>query len=75
MAGIYSTDGQFAILARNAASAIMQIHDRMPVILPKSLIDVWLKQSPEVMSQALTDLQFSPVPASDKNPNQLRLFI
>ena len=74
MAGIYSTDGRFAILTRDAAPAIMQIHDRMPVILPKSLIDVWLKQSPEVVSQALTDLHFSPVPASDKNANQLKLF-
>ena len=74
MAGIYTTDGQFAILTRNAAAAMTEIHDRMPVILPKSLIDEWLKQSSEVVSQALTNLQFSPVPTSDKNPNQLRLF-
>ena len=82
MAGIYSTgpevsphgDGRFAILTRDAAPSIMQIHDRMPVILPKPAIDMWLKKSPEVVAQALTDLQFSPVPASDKNPNQLKLF-
>ena len=74
MAGIYSTDGRFAILTRDAAPAMTEIHDRMPVIFPKSLIDVWLRQSPEVVDQALTDLQFSPVPASDRNPNQLKLF-
>jgi len=53
---------------------LIKIDDRMPVILPKSLIDVWLKQSPEVVSQALTDLQFSPESASEKNANQLELF-
>jgi putative SOS response-associated peptidase YedK len=82
MAGIYTIgpevsphgEGQFAILTRDAAPAMTDIHDRMPVILPKSLIDVWLKQSPEVMNQAVTDLQFEPVPASDRNSNQLKLF-
>ena len=74
MAGIYSTDGRFAILTRDAATAMAEIHNRTPVILHKSIIDVWLKQSPEVVNQAITDLQFSPVSPSDKNPNQLRLF-
>jgi putative SOS response-associated peptidase YedK len=74
MAGIYSQDGRFAILTRDATLAMTKIHDRMPVIIPKSRIDLWLKESPEVMSEALTDLHFEPVPAKDKNPNQLRLF-
>ena len=74
MAGIYTIDGHFAILTHDAAPTMSEIHDRMPVILPKSLIDVWLKQSPEVVSQAVTDLQFVLVPTSDKKPNQLRLF-
>ena len=73
MAGIYTIDGQFAILTRDAAPAITEVHDRMPVILPKSLIKVWLNDSPEVINQALIDLQFAPVPTSDKNPRQLRL--
>ena len=74
MAGIYSVDGQFAILTRNADPSMADIHDRMPVIIPKSLIDAWLKESPVVVNQAVTDLYFEPVPASGKNPNQLRLF-
>jgi len=45
----------------------------MPVLLTKSLIEAWLKQSPEVLNQAITDLQFVPVPVSEKNPQQLRL--
>ena len=74
MAGIYTLNGQFAILTRDAPPAMTDIHDRMPVIINKSLIDAWLGESPEVVEKALTDLQFNPVPASDKNPNQLRLF-
>ena len=75
MAGIYTIDGKFAILTRDAAPTMTEIHDRMPVIIPKSLIDVWINQSPEVMNQAVTILKFAPVPADDKNPNQLKLFI
>ena len=74
MAGIYTTDGGFAILTRDAAPSLAHIHDRMPVIIPKSLIQAWLKDSPEVIAQAVTDLKFVPAPASDKNPNQLKLF-
>ena len=74
MAGVYSNDGRFAILTREAAPAILEIHDRMPVILPKSLIEKWLKESPDALNEALTDLRFIPVPASDKQPNQASLF-
>ena len=74
MAGVYSVDGRFAILTREAARAILEIHDRMPVILPKSLIEKWLKESPDALNVALTDLQFIPVPTSDKQPNQTSLF-
>ena len=73
MAGIYTIDGKFAILTRDAAPSMTVIHDRMPVILPKSLIQAWLKDSPEVIAQAVTALQFTPVPADEKNPNQLKL--
>jgi len=59
IAGIYSGDGRFAILTRAAAPALSEIHDRMPVIIPKPLTDVWLRESPEVYKEALTDLRFS----------------
>ena len=72
MAGIYTADGQFAILTREAASSMTDIHGRMPVILPKSLIGLWINQSSEVMSQAVTELQFSPVPASDMQPDKIK---
>ena len=32
MAGIYSPDGRYAILTREAGTAFSVIHDRMPVI-------------------------------------------
>jgi putative SOS response-associated peptidase YedK len=51
-----------------------QIHDRMPVIIKKSLVEKWLKESADVLKEALADLQFEPVSASGKNPSQLRLF-
>jgi len=75
MAGIYSEDGKFAILTREATSEIYEIHDRMPVILPKSLINAWLNETSEVISKAVTGLKFVPVPEKPKkNPNQLSLF-
>jgi len=45
----------------------------MPVIMPKSLVKEWLNDSPEMIDEALTDLQFTPVPSNDKQPQQLRL--
>jgi putative SOS response-associated peptidase YedK len=74
MAGIYSPDGRFAILTRAAAPAIFEIHDRMPVILPKELLNVWLEETPEVMRDALTDLCFEPVPLKASHSEQLSLF-
>ena len=74
MAGIYSDDGYFAILTRDASPALSHIHDRMPLIIPKSAIQGWLKDSPDVINEALIDLEYNPVPMGDKNPNQLRLF-
>ena len=74
MAGVYSIDGYFAVLTRDAVPAIYEIHDRMPVIIPKSLIEVWLKESPDVLKEATTDLQFAPVSTGDKQPEQMSLF-
>jgi len=74
MAGIYSIDGQFAVLTRAAVPDILEIHDRMPVILPKSLTETWLNESSDVLKEAIAELQFAPVPASNKQPKQIDLF-
>ncbi len=66
MAGIYSqiqdTDGQaldcFVILTREAAGAVADIHDRMPVIFPKNLIRSWLAADSDPL--ALLDLSVAP---------------
>jgi len=70
MAGIYSGDGRFAILTRDAAPEITEIHNRMPVIIPKTYIESWLGGSTDI--EALTNLQF--VPLSNNNPKQESLF-
>lgn len=59
MAGIYSPDGKFAILTREAAPELAEIHDRMPVILPKELSGAWLDESPDVMLEAVTQLLYA----------------
>ncbi|MCL2337989.1 MAG: SOS response-associated peptidase [Firmicutes bacterium] len=64
MAGIYSSNGRFAILTRQAAPAVAAIHERMPVIIPRDLSTKWLKESPAPMYEALTDLSFAPVPVT-----------
>ncbi len=54
MAGLYryDEDGEktpsFVILTRPAAPEIAFIHDRMPVILPQSDMDLWLSPSADV---------------------------
>jgi putative SOS response-associated peptidase YedK len=64
MAGIYSPSGRFAILTREAAPALAAIHSRMPVIIPKSLAGVWLRESPEVAREAILGLRFAAVPSA-----------
>jgi len=73
MAGIYSTDGRFAILTRDAAPGISAIHDRMPVIFSKVLADEWLRGALDV-SQAVSDLNFEPVSTGADPPPQMSLF-
>jgi putative SOS response-associated peptidase YedK len=46
----------FVILTRNAAGGAERIHERMPVIIPDSRIDAWLCDTPDVMSEAMTEL-------------------
>jgi putative SOS response-associated peptidase YedK len=73
MAGIYSPDGRFAVLTREAVPGLSKIHDRMPVILPRELAEAWLVESPEVMLEAVTGLTFAPVPPTP-GTEQLKLF-
>jgi putative SOS response-associated peptidase YedK len=58
LAGIYSKGGEFAILTREAAPELAEIHGRMPVIIPKELAPVWLRDTPEVAAEAVTDVVF-----------------
>jgi putative SOS response-associated peptidase YedK len=73
LAGIYSEDRRFAVLTREAAPTVMDIHDRMPVIVPYELTNMWLRESSgifaeavrkssDVFASAVTDLQFTPAP-------------
>ena len=74
MAGIYSPDGRFAILTRDAAPGVSAIHDRMPVIFSKSIAEAWLLGTPDVLREALTNLSFSPVKVNTESPPQMSLF-
>jgi len=74
MAGIYSEDGRFAILTREASPSVAQIHDRMPVILPKALGEVWLCESHDVFMEALTEMQLRHIPRERPVSPQLSLF-
>ena len=44
----------FVILTRVAAGSIEHIHDRMPVIIPKSRAGEWLRDNPDMMGAAHT---------------------
>jgi len=66
LAGLYRfevTDGfrypVFAVLTRESAEAVKDIHDRMPLILPGSAIDDWIAPDGDpgqVIRSAVTDL-------------------
>ena len=50
---------RFTILTRQAVGDMLEIHDRMPVIVPRELADTWLLESGkamEVIGQAVTEL-------------------
>ena len=74
MAGIYSRADQFAILTRAASPSTGDIHDRMPVILPKKLGDVWLRESMDVILEALTQLQSRHIPGKNEKAAQMSMF-
>ena len=47
----------FVILTRQAVNGAVEIHDRMPVIIPKDHAEAWLHDGPDAMSAAVTMLQ------------------
>jgi putative SOS response-associated peptidase YedK len=63
MAGCYRQEANvpvnsFVILTRAAAAGLEDIHDRMPVIIPKGSVEKWLHDSPAAMAESITDLEF-----------------
>lgn len=66
LCGLYRvSDGipEFAVLTREAEDSIAFIHDRMPVMIPKSCIDAWIDPDSapeEVLKDILTIMEFHP---------------
>ena len=62
LCGLYRFEGNlpvFVILTREPGTAVSEIHDRMPLILPEEYIDEWIRPDadPEgLISAALTDM-------------------
>jgi putative SOS response-associated peptidase YedK len=48
----------FVILARQAASGIEAIHDRMPVIIPRERIQTWFGEQPHGIDYAISELAY-----------------
>jgi putative SOS response-associated peptidase YedK len=53
----------FVILTKPASGSAEAIHDRMPVIIPRSRIGEWLNESPDAMKEAVTDIEFKEIGA------------
>lgn len=54
----------FTILTREPSEPIRFIHDRMPVILPKEMIGLWIAPSSDpgkIVQSAVTDMVFEKV--------------
>ena len=72
MAGIYriARDGpEFAILTREAGGDIAFIHSRMPVILPRELMEDWIDpriDASELLMHAVTDVTFECASAGEQ---------
>lgn len=68
MAGLYRLEKNvtlpvFVILTRQAAQSVSNIHDRMPVILPKAVLPLWLncQDAAQLLNMAVTGLKAEPV--------------
>jgi len=65
MAGIYRIENGtpvFSILTREPANSISFIHDRMPVILPRDMMNDWLNphfNANEVLQSAVLDISYN----------------
>lgn len=68
IAGIYRMEAGapvFTILTRSASEDIAFIHDRMPVILPKSAAGDWLNpqyHGGDILKEAITQMQYEACP-------------
>lgn len=64
LAGLYRIENGFpffTILTMNATQSISFIHDRMQVILPQTMVHIWIDPSEKVdklMNETITDLVF-----------------
>ncbi|MDL2218097.1 SOS response-associated peptidase [Christensenellaceae bacterium OttesenSCG-928-M15] len=63
LAGLYRVEQNsevpvFTILTRDAAPQLMQIHHRMPVIIPKSSANAWLTEGSAAMGKAVENISF-----------------
>jgi putative SOS response-associated peptidase YedK len=62
LCGLYRFEGNypvFTILTREPSSELSEIHDRMPLILPKEKIDEWIRpdtRPEDLLSFALTKM-------------------
>ena len=62
LAGLYRIEGGFpvfAVLTREPTEELRRIHDRMPLIMPRDLIDDWINpeaKPEELVKFALTDM-------------------
>ena len=48
----------FVILTRDAVNGMEEIHDRMPVIIPRECAEAWLHESPDAIESAIVDLTY-----------------
>ena len=60
MAGCYRMEkgneaARFVILTRAATEAFREIHDRMPVVIPKDKTAQWLDETPDIMNDPIVD--------------------
>ena len=75
LAGIYRLENgrpAFAVLTRAPADAISFIHDRMPVLLPRELLEAWLdpaNPADALLRAAVTDVAYEK--ADPSAPEQL----
>ena len=64
LAGLYRMEGgfpHFTVLTRDSSEALLKLHDRMPVVLPDSLITAWIRPDTDpnaLIGRALTEMVF-----------------